>query len=82
MATIPQTERNAAIDGLMRVCKEDAAEGGALLYYLNTAFPGFDWIGILRTRSAVWAPYIASGLSISAFCDEVARWAAVFATNP
>lgn len=78
MATIPQGERNAAIDGLMRVVGEDAQEGGRLLNYLNTAFPGFDWIGILRTRSANWAPYIADGLSISAWCDEVARYAAIF----
>lgn len=79
MATIPQVERNAAIDALMRVAGEDAVEGGRFLNYLNTAFSGFDWIGILRTRSVNWAPYIASGLSISAFCDEVARYAAVFA---
>lgn len=79
MATIPQNERNAAIDGLLQLVHEDALEGGRFLNYLNVAFPGFDWIGILRTRAAIWAPFIADGLSISAWCDDVARYAAVFA---
>lgn len=79
MATIPQPERNSAIDNLMRLIGEDAQEGGRFLNFLNQAFPGFDWIGILRTRSANWQPYIDTGLSVSAFCDEVARYAAIFA---
>ena len=81
MATIPQGERNAAIDALMRVVGEDAYEGGRLINYLNTAFPGFTWMSILRTRSANWAPYISSGLSITAWCNEVERQAAIFANQ-
>lgn len=79
MATIPQNERNAAMDGLCKVAGEDAQEGGRLLNYMNQAFPTFDWIGILRIRAASWQPFIDSGLSVGWWCDEVARYAAVFA---
>lgn len=79
MATIPQPERNSAIDNLMSLVAEDALEAGRFLNFLNKAFPGFDWIGILRARAANWQPYLDSGLSIGAFCDEVARYASVFA---
>lgn len=78
MATIPQTERNTAVDTLMALGREDSVECGRYLDYLRTAFPGFTWDAILRTRAAAWAPYIASGLSISAFCDEAIRQANFF----
>lgn len=79
MATIPQGERNAAIDGLMRVAGEDTQTGGLLLNYLNQSFPGFTWSTILRNRAANWAPFLASGLSISWWVDECIRIAAVYA---
>lgn len=81
MATIPQVERNAAIDGLMRICGEDTNRGGWLINYLNATFPGFDWLGILRTRSQNWPPFIESGLSVGPWCDEVARMAALHAAQ-
>jgi hypothetical protein len=79
MATIPQVERNVAMDGLCRVSGEDPNVGGRILHFMNTSFPAFDWIGILRNRAAVYPPFIASGLSTSAWCDEVNRQALVLA---
>ena len=81
MATINTNERNAIIDLLMTVSGEDAAKGGVILDFLQTGLPGIAWATILRTRAANWQPYIESGLSISAFCDEIVRMAAVFASS-
>lgn len=81
MATIPLPERAVAIDTLMTVAGEDVALGGTILDYLRTAFPGFDWPGILRTRAATWQPYIDNGLSITQFVDEVIRISDVLAAS-
>ena len=78
-ATIPQPERVVACDNVLLISGEDSALAGHFLDFLQTAFPGFDWSGILRTRARLWQPYIASGLSIDAFIDEAIRYAAVFA---
>jgi hypothetical protein len=72
MATIPQPERNAAIDNIMRTYGEDHQEAARFILFLNTAFPGFDWMGTLRTRAMTWQPYIDAGLSIEWWCDTVA----------
>ena len=81
MATIPLPERRAACDGLLTVTGEDATEAGRILHYLNVAFPGFTWSAYLRERALIWAPFIASGLSIPAWCDEAERWAGIFASQ-
>lgn len=75
MATLSQAEQRAAIDGLLKSAQEDAREGGIILAYLETVLPAFAWETTLRSRAAVWAPFLADGLSISAWCDEVVRYA-------
>lgn len=75
MATLSQSEQRAAIDGLFKAAGEDTNEGGVILAYLETVLPQFSWETTLRTRAAIWQPYIDSGLSISAWCDEVIRLA-------
>lgn len=75
MATLSQAEQRAAIDGLFKAAGEDVNEAGIILAYLETVLPSFSWENTLRTRAAIWQPYIDSGLSISAFCDEVIRLA-------
>lgn len=77
MATLSQAEQRAAIDGLLKAAGEDAQEGGIILAYLQSVLPAFAWETTLRSRAAVWQPYLNSGLSISAFCDEVVRLAAI-----
>lgn len=79
MATVSNAERNAICDHMFRVCGEDASRVGLLLDFVQTGITGINWQSIMRTRAANWAPYVASGLSISAFCDEVVRYAAVYA---
>lgn len=77
MATISQNERNAICDAWFRSCGENADDVAVLLDCIQLALPGFNWETTMRARAAVWAPYVASGLSITAFCDEVVRVAAV-----
>ena len=79
MATISTAERNAIVDLTMTVSGEDAAHAAVILDLLQTGLSGIAWATILRTRAASWAPYGASGLSVSAWCDEVVRIAAVYA---
>jgi len=81
MATIPLPERRTACDGIFRVVGEDPAEAGRFLNYLNQTFAGFTWSVYLRERALIWQPFIDSGLSIDAWCDEVERYAAIFAQN-
>ena len=55
-------------------------EGGAwpiaqMIHYLITALPGITWEAELRTQAAAYQPFIDSGLSIAAWCDEVMRQA-------
>lgn len=79
MATVSTAERNQIVDQMFRVGGEDAARVGAFLDFVQTGLTGIAWATIMRTRAANWAPYQASGLSITAFCDEVVRYAAVYA---
>jgi hypothetical protein len=73
MATLNQAEQRGAIDGLLRVATagEDATRAAIILHYLKTVLPTFSWDAQLRTRAAIWAPFIESGLSIDAWCDSV-----------
>jgi hypothetical protein len=75
MATLNTAEQRAAIDGLLKSAKEDSNEAGIILAYLETVLPTFGWAALLRTRAALWQPFIDDGLSISAWCDEVIRLA-------
>lgn len=79
MATVSTAERNAIVDQMFRVAGEDAALVGHFLDFVQTGLTGISWATLMRTRAANWAPYIASGLSISAFCDEAVRLAAAYA---
>jgi hypothetical protein len=79
MATVSNAERNAICDQMFRVAGEDAARVGAFLDFVQTGLTGINWQSIMRTRAASWAPYVSSGLSITAFCDEAVRYAAAYA---
>lgn len=79
MATVSNAERNAIVDQMFRVGGADAAMVGHFLDFVQSGLTGIAWETLMRTRAANWAPYIASGLSISAFCDEAVRYAAVYA---
>jgi hypothetical protein len=81
MATLSQAEQRAAIDGLLKSAGEDASEAGAILNYLQTVLPTFGWAALLGTRAAIWAPFLASGLSINWWVSEVIRYAAFYAGN-
>jgi hypothetical protein len=79
MATLSTAEQRGAIDGLLKVAGEDTNQAGVILNYLQTVLPAFTWAAQLRTRAAVWQPFLDDGLSISAWCDDAIRYAAVFA---
>ena len=79
MATVSNAERNAICDQMFRVGGEDAAHVGHYLDFVQTGLTGIAWESIMRTRAALWAPYIASRLAITPFCNEVVRYAAVYA---
>ena len=79
MATIPPPERIEAVKGIFRIATEDPQECGRFLNYLNKAFTGFTWASIFRQEALIWQPFIDSGLSIPQFCDEVERYAGIFA---
>lgn len=81
MATIPLPERAVAIDTLMLISGEDASVAARILDFLRTAFTGFDWEGILRTRARDWQPFIIVGLSIDAWVDEVVRQANILVAS-
>ncbi len=75
MATISTAERTAIIDALLGRFGEDASAMATLIKGLGL-IPGITvatWVTLLRSRAAVHAPFIASGLSITWWCDEVAR---------
>ena len=73
--TISTAERNVIVDGLLSISGENAQVAGRFLSFLVTYAPGIPWTTLLRTRAASWAPFVASRLSISAWCDEVVRYA-------
>lgn len=79
MATLNQNEQRGAVDGLLKVAGEDAQQGGIILNYLQTVLPTFSWATQLRTRALIYAPFIASGLSIDWWVDEAIRYAAFYA---
>lgn len=81
MATVSNAERNAICDHICRVAGEDAHQSATLLDFVQTGLTGIAWESIYRTRAAGWAPYIASRLSITSFCDDVVRQAAVMAAS-
>jgi hypothetical protein len=81
MATLSTAEQRGAIDGLLKVAGEDTQQGGIILNYLQTVLPTFGWAALLSTRAAIWAPFLASGLSINAWVSEVIRLAAFYAGN-
>jgi hypothetical protein len=78
MATLSTAEQRGAIDGLLKVAHEDPSQGGIVLNYLQTVLPAFTWAAQLKTRAALWQPFIDDGLSINAWCDEVIRYAAAY----
>jgi hypothetical protein len=39
-----------------------------ILNYLQTVLPAFTWAAQLRTRAALWQPFLDDGLSINAWC--------------
>jgi hypothetical protein len=81
MATLSTAEQRGAVDGLLKVAGEDTQEAGTILNYLQTVLPAFTWATQLRTRALIWAPFIASGLSIDWWVDEAIRYAAVKANQ-
>lgn len=81
MATLSQAEQRGAIDGILKACGENYADAAIVLNYLKTVLPAFAWDAQLRTRAALWQPFIDSGLSIPAWCDEVIRLAAILANQ-
>jgi hypothetical protein len=81
MATVSTNERNAIVDMMFTVAGEDYQLLGHLLDFVQTGLTGITWSTIMRTRAANWAPYIASGLSITWFVDETIRYAANYASQ-
>jgi hypothetical protein len=81
MATLSTAEQRGAVDGLLKVAHEDPSQGGVILNYLKTVLPAFTWDTQLRTRAALWQPFLDDGLSINAWCDEVIRYAAVYSNQ-
>ncbi len=79
MATVSTNERNNICDQMFWVSEQDPYRVGLLLDFVQTGLTGINWASILRTRAALWAPYIATGLSITAFCDEAIRQAGILA---
>ena len=73
---ITNPERRAIILALFAAY----GEGGAwpiaqMMHYLITALPSIAWETELRSQAASYQPFIDSGLSITAWCDEVMRQA-------
>jgi hypothetical protein len=81
MATLSTAEQRGAIDGLLKVAGEDTSQAGVILNYLQTVLPTFGWATLLATRAAIWAPFLASGLSINWWVTEVIRYAAAYAAD-
>lgn len=81
MATLSTAEQRGAVDGIFRACGENYNEAAVILNYLKTVLPAFTWEAQLRTRAAVWQPFVASGLSIDWWCDEVIRLATILANQ-
>jgi hypothetical protein len=73
MATLSTAEQRGAIDGIFQACGRDYNQAAVVLNYLRTVLPTFTWDALLRTRAAIWQPYIDSGLSIGWWCDETIR---------
>jgi hypothetical protein len=73
MATLSQAEQRGAIDGIFQACGEDYQRAAVILFYLRTVLPAFTWDSLLTTRALLWAPYVASGLSIAWWTAETIR---------
>jgi hypothetical protein len=78
MATLSTAEQRGAVDGLLKVAHEDPSQGGRHPQLPQTVLPAFTWAAQLKTRAALWQPFLDDGLSINAWCDEVIRYAAVY----
>jgi len=78
VATLSQAEQRGAVDGIFRFAGEDYQLAGAVLAYLKTVLAAFTWDAQLRTRAALWQPYITSGLSITWWCDETIRYSNIY----
>lgn len=72
---ISNPERRAIILALFGAYGEWAEPIAKMMHYLITALPSIAWESELRTQAATYQPFIDSGLSITAWCDEVMRQA-------
>jgi len=77
---ISNAERNALIRVLLSAFGEDYDAMGKLVYYLRLELPAVDWPTYLATIASTWQPFIASGLSIQWWVNEVMRQANAY--NP
>jgi len=75
---INAAERNALVRSLLSAFGEDYDAMGRLIYYLRLELPAVDWPTTLATLAANWQPFIASGLSIDWWVNEVMRQADVY----
>lgn len=73
--TLSNAERNAIVDGILEIAGEDYGLAARCLLLLQRKAPGIAWQTLLQNRAAIWAPFTASGLSITWWCAEVARLA-------
>lgn len=77
MATLSTAERNAIMDAILTISADDYVVAGRALKLLQSSLSAIGWAAILRSRAAIWAPFLASGMSITWWCDETLRYAAL-----
>lgn len=70
-------DRKAIILALLNAYGDNYTPVAQMMRYLIAALPAIAWETELRTQAAAFAPFIASGLSITWWCDEVMRLSAL-----